>query len=187
MTLMSVGSTLMEIKAKNKQLTNQAQATANAAVAQTSRDLSVITVRQKQESDKITLDQVRRYRQGTRERGAMSATLGDAGVAGGSTLRDAVTSIIQEDMDVGTLEASKGDTNDQLLLEKQGAIARGQSGVNSAQSMLNQRTDGTTGILQLISAGVSGYSTGKRLEPAYGGGRTSAPQQIGRGGVTVRF
>ena len=186
MTLMSVGSSLMGIRAKNKQLTSQAQAAADASVTQANRDLSVLSLRQKQESDKITLDEVRRFRQGARERGSMAAVLGDAGVAGGSTLRDAVTSFIQEDMDVGTLEASKGDINDQLLLEKQGVIARGKSGVNQAQSLLNQRTSGTAGVLQLIGAGVSGYSQGKRLEPMFSGGSsrnpaTPSPQRIGGG------
>lgn len=175
----------MGIKGKNKQQTAAAQARANAAVAQTKQDLSVLTLRQKQESDKITLDQVRRYRQGMRERGSMAATLGDAGIAGGSTLRDAVTSVIQEDMDVGTLEASKGDITGQILLQKQGAIARGQSGINEAQSMLNQRTGGLAGTLQLISAGVSGYSQGKMLEPMFSGssGAPAEPDPFRRGGA----
>lgn len=165
MTTLSMATSLVGIKGKNKALTSQAQQMAAMAQKQTAVDLNTLDIRQAQEGARITLEQLRRIRQGTRERGTLQVRLADAGVAGGSTLRDVVASVIQEDQDLGSLETGRTWMEQQMNLEKQGAIARGQSQVNQAQSLLGQRTSGVSGVLQLIGAGVSGYSQGRMLEP----------------------
>ena len=165
----SMASTLMQIKSTNKGLTSQAQQLGVMAQRQTASDLALLQTRGYQEGARITLEQVRRYRQGVRERATLASRLGDSGVAGGTTLRDAVASVIQEAMDVGTLETSKDWATQQNILEQRAAVYRGQSTVNQAQGMLDQRTTTGPGMLQLISAGVSGYSQGKMLEPLFSG------------------
>ncbi len=165
MTTLSTATSLMGIKAKNKALSSQAQQMALAGAQQTRMDLDVLETRRAQEGTRITLEQLRRIRQGTRERGILQTRLGDAGVAGGSTLRDVVTSVIQEDQDLSSLETGRDWMDEQITLEKRGVIARGQTQINEAQGLLNQRTSGTYAVLQLIGAGVSGYSQGRMLEP----------------------
>ena len=139
------------------------------AQRQTASDLALLQTRGLQESTKITMDQVRRYRQGARERATISSRIADAGVGGGTTVRDAVASVIQQEADIGTLETSKEWSKNQNIIEQRGAVVRGQSRINEAQSLLNQRTTTGPGVLQLISAGVSGFSQGKMLEPAFSG------------------
>lgn len=161
-----MASTLAGIRSQSSQAAHQAAAVAAAAQQQVRSDQAIIELRRAQTSDNITLEQVRRMRQGQRERGVISARLGDAGVAGGSTLRTAVASAIQEDEDIGTL-GHKGATADaQLNLERRGAEVRALSQLGKAQDIYQQgQTSVGAGVLQFISAGVSGYSTGKRLEP----------------------
>lgn len=163
MALFNMGSSLTAIKSQNKALTSQAQSMADSAITQVKSDLNVLGTRKTQVSDQITLEQVRRIRQGARERGTLQTRLADAGVAGGTTIRDTVASVIQEDIDLGTLDTKRDWAIQQIELEKRGAVARGQSEINKAQSLLGQRTSGTAGVLQLIGAGISGYSQGKQL------------------------
>lgn len=162
---LNMGSSLMGIQAKNAAASSQATAMAGVAVAQTRGTLAQINLREKQESDKVTLEQVRRMRQGIRERSTIASRAADSGIAGGSTLRDAVASVIQEEQDIATLETNKEWISQQMALEKQGAVARGQSQVNQAQGILDSRTSGLGGVLDVLSAGVSGYAMGQRLEP----------------------
>lgn len=165
MTTLSTATSLMGIKSKNKALTSQAQQMALAGAQQAQMDLDVLETRRAQEGTRITLEQLRRIRQGTRERGTLQTRLADAGVAGGSTLRDVITSVIQEDQDLGSLETGRDWMDEQITLEQRGALARGQSQINQAQGLLSQRTSGVSGVLQLIGAGVSGYAQGQMLEP----------------------
>jgi hypothetical protein len=183
----SMMSTLAGIKAQNKGLTSQAAQMGAMAQRQTASDIALLQTRGFQEGARITLEQVRRFRQGVRERGTLASRLGDSGVAGGTTLRDAVASVIQEEMDVGTLETSKDWATQQNILEQRAAVYRGQSTVNQAQGMLDQRTTTGPGMLQLISAGVSGYSQGKMLEPMFSG-RAGGPtvQRAGEPGVDAQ-
>jgi len=136
------------------------------AQQQLRHDQATIELRRAQESDSITLEQVRRFRQGLRERGTMVVRLGDSGVAGGSTLRDTITSVIQEESDVGTMEHRKSVGDAQLQLERRGAEVRALSQLGKSQDVYRSGQVSTgAGVLQLISAGVSGYSMGKQLEP----------------------
>ena len=166
---MNVGSSLMGIQGQNQAATSQAQALAGMAQAQVRSDLDILTARQTQESTRITIEQVRRMQQGVRERATIATRVADSGIGGGSTLRDAVANTIMESTDVGTLETSREWMKDQMVLEKRGAVVRGQSTMNQAQGMLDSRTSGAGGLLHLISAGVSGYAQGQRLEPMKGG------------------
>lgn len=168
---MSVGSSLMGIQGQNQAATSQAQALAGMAQAQVRSDLDILTQRTYQESAKITMEQVRRMRQAEREKAVVATRVADSGLGGGSTLRDAVALSIQEMMDVGTLETSRDWMKDQMVLEKRGAVVRGQSTMNQAQGMLDSRTSGAGGILHLISAGVSGYAQGQQLERMKVGGK----------------
>lgn len=169
MALTQVASTLAQIRGGTKQLTSNARALAGQVVQQTRSDIDLLQLQGYQTGAKITLDQVRRYRQGARERSTISARTADAGVGGGTTIRDAVASVIQQESDVATMETQKDWALNQNIMEQKAAVVRGQSRVNEAQSMLNQRTGTGPGVLQLISAGVSGYSAGKQLEPMYSG------------------
>ena len=162
---MNVGSSLMGIQGQNQAATSQAQALAGMAQAQVRSDLDILTARQTQESATITLEQVRRMRLGQRERGMVAARMADTGAGGGTTLRETVASVISEEVDIGTMETQRGWMHDQAVLEKRGAIVRGQSTINQAQGMLDSRTSGAGGLLHLISAGVSGFAQGRRLEP----------------------
>lgn len=165
MALMGVGSKLMEIRGTNKTLTSQAQGLATQAATQVRSDLSILNLREQQTGSQISLEQVRRFRQGVRERGTLASRLADSGVGGGTSIRDAVASVIQEEQDVATLETNRTWMESQSELEKKAAVTRGQSGINQAQGLLDQRTTGTSGVLQLIGAGVSGYSQGTMLAP----------------------
>ena len=162
---MSVGSSLMGIRAQNQAATSQAQALAGMAQAQVRSDLDILSVRQAQESTTISLEQVRRMRLGQRERGMMAARMADTGVGGGTTLRETVASVISEEVDIGTMETQRGWIHDQTVLDKRAAVVRGQSTMNQAQGMLDSRTSGAGGLLHLLSAGVSGFSQGRLLEP----------------------
>lgn len=169
MMFTSLASTLAQIRGSNQAATSQAIALGEQARRQTTSDLALLQTRGYQESAKITLDQVRRYRQGLRERSTIGARLADAGVAGGTTLRDAVASVIQEESDVATMETQKDWQRQQNVMEQKAAVVRGQSRVNEAQGLLESRTQAGPGVLQLISAGISGYSQGKMLEPMFSG------------------
>lgn len=180
MAVANMATTRAQIKAQNaalssqaQALSSQAQAAASTAEAQTRSDTKILQQRGFQESARITLEQVRRYRQGARERATTVARLGDAGVAGGSTVRDAITSVIQESLDIHTLETNRTWEMEQNILEQRAAVVRGQSQINQAGTLLNQagtildqRTSTGAGVLQMIGAGVSGYSQGKMLEPS---------------------
>ena len=161
----SMGSQALQIKANNRALAAQAQSIVTGAVKQGRADIRMLNLRQTQTADAITLDQVRRYSQGRRERGTLVARVADAGVSGASSIRDVVASVIQEDMDIGTMEAQKKATIGQLNMEKLGVKAQVESQVNKARSLVNQQTTGLSSVLGIISAGVSGYATGKQLEP----------------------
>lgn len=166
LALANVASTLTAMKAQGLQTAYAAQALAQQAQQQLKVDQATIELRRAQSSDNITLEQVRRFSQGLRERGIMSARLADAGVAGGSTLRDAVTSVIQEETDVGTIERRKQIQDAQLIMERRGAEVRAESQLNKAQDIYRSgKTPTGAGVLQLLAAGVSGYATGKQLEP----------------------
>ena len=173
MALLSMGTTLSGIRSQNQALSSQAQQMAAGAVRQTQSDLDLLELRKSQVSTMITLEQVRRMRQGQRERSTLAARLGDAGVAGGTTVRDAVASVIQEETDLATLETKKEWNVNQLLMEQREAVTRGQSKINQAQGLLSQRTQAGPGVLQLIGAGLSGYSTGKQLEPMFVGSKAN--------------
>jgi len=173
MALLSMGTTLSGIRSQNQALTSQAQQMAAGAIRQTQSDLDLLELRKSQVSTTITLEQVRRMRQGQRERSTLAARLADAGVAGGTTVRDAVASVIQEETDLATLETKKEWNVNQLLMEQREAVTRGQSQINQAQGLLSQRTQAGPGVLQLIGAGLSGYSTGKQLEPMFVGPKTN--------------
>ena len=177
----SMGSTLAGIQSKNKGLTTQAQQLASLASRQVRSDLDALELQRQQKSSQITLEQVRRLRQGLRERSTIASRLADSGVAGGTTVRDAVASVIQEEMDVATLETNKSWVDAQSSLEKRAAVARGQSQINQAQGLLDQRQSTGASVLQLISAGVSGYSQGAMLEPMFAGtpGRTKVIERAG--------
>lgn len=169
MAVLQVGTSLAQIGGNNKSLTSQAQQVASGAVKQTQSDLDILTTRGEQISSTITLDQIRRIKQGTRERSTLQARAADSGVAGGSSVRDTVASIIQEELDLSTLDTQRDWSLAQNELEKREAITRGQSTLNQAKSILGQRTSGVSGVLQLIGAGISGYSQGKMLEPTFTG------------------
>lgn len=169
MALMGIGSKLAEIKGNNKTLTSQAQGLATQAATQVRSDLSVLSLREQQAGSQISLEQVRRFRQGVRERGTLASRLADSGVGGGTSIRDAVASVIQEEQDVATLETNRTWMESQSALEKKAAVTRGQSAINQSQGLLDQRTTGVGGVLQLIGAGVSGYSQGTMLEPMSAG------------------
>ena len=142
-----------------------ALATAQAAKVQTEANMAAIGVRQAQESNRITVEQVRRFAQGRRERASLAARAADAGIVGGSLERDAIASLIQEEIDVGILEANKDMTLSQLEAEKQGEYMKGQSAIGQAQSEIDSVPGTASNVLELISSGVSGYMTGKSLEP----------------------
>ena len=165
MALLSMGSTLAGIRSQNSALTSQAQAVASNTTRQVQSSIDLLELQKSQRSTAITLDQVRRYRQGERERSTLVSRLADSGVAGGTTVRDAVSSVIQEELDLGTLETQKQWEEAQVEQQKRSVIAEGQSQLNQAQGLLSQRTQAGPGVLQLIGAGISGYSQGKMLEP----------------------
>ena len=160
MALSSIMSTGMQIKGRNQQLTEAARSQAGSAVEQTQADYQQLELQRDQERTKITVEEYRRLRQGERERGMLSAKLADAGVGGGSTLRDAVASQIQQDIDMGTLENNFGSTSAEISNQKNASYYKGRAQVNDAQSKLNTRTGGAATVLSLIGAGVQGYSSG---------------------------
>lgn len=164
--LLSAFGAKNSIEAQSEQMTSQALGLIQASTAQAMSDLDLLSLREAQEADAITLEQVRRTRQGTRERGALASRLADSGVTGGSTVRDAVTSVIQELTDVSTWEHRKRTMRLQSTAEKQAAITRGKTGVASGQRMLEgAKVDPLAGFISVFSAGLEGYSRGSMLQP----------------------
>lgn len=165
MSVMSMGTQALQIQGANRALSTQAQALVTGAVKQGRADIRALNLRKTQTANAITLDQVRRYAQGRRERGTLVSRVADAGVSGASSVRDVVASVIQEEMDIGTMEAQKGMALGQLDMEKLGVKAQVETQVNKARSLVAQQSTGLSSVLGIISAGVSGYATGKQLEP----------------------
>ena len=155
----------LAIQATNQQIGAAAQTRVTNAAAQTRADLTAIEKRKAQVSEAITLDQVRRYAQGRRERSTLAARLADAGISGGSTVRDAVASVIQEEMDVGTLEVEEQWQQEELTGREVSAVNRYKSAVNASRAEMDSQVTGLPGVLSMVSAGVSGYATGRRLQP----------------------
>ena len=82
---------------------------------------------------------------------------------------------------MATLETNRSWVDAQSNLEKRAAVVRGQSQINQAQGLLDQRQSTGASVLQLISAGVSGYSQGAMLEPMFAGtpGKTRVIERAG--------
>ena len=166
-TALSMYSTYNNIKAQNKRLQAESTLLATNAAEQSKMDLKAIKMRTTQEDVRITLEQIRRYRQGMRERGTLMARLSDAGVSGGTTIRDAIASVIQEESDIGSIETKRDWMHTQALIEQEGAIGRAKGQLSQSQNIMDSQTGGFATGLQLIGSGISGMSQGRAFENQY--------------------
>jgi hypothetical protein len=171
MGVTSMASQAMAIKSQQQSMGQEAAVNAANAVAEARATMASLQVRRKQEATRVSLDQVRRYAQGRRERSTILTRSADALGGGASTVRDMVASVIQEEIDLGTLETSKEWADNQLVQEQIGAANRAVSGISQSQAHLDSRPGGFASVLQVIGAGVSGYSQGVSLGQGMSSGR----------------
>lgn len=160
MALSSVFTQSMAIQAQNQMLTEQAQIKAQYAVDKARADYSQLELRRQQENTRITVEQYRQMRQGLRTNAKSSVRLADAGVYGGSTLRDVVANSIETQLNEGTLENNLNMTEAEISNKELSVYNQSQSLRNEAQSSLNKRTGQTATVLGLIGTGLSAYSSG---------------------------
>lgn len=165
-------STSLAIRGKNQQLTDQAVAEANYAVKDAEYKNQRLNVRQSQEQEGISLEQVRRARQGRRERSALGVRLSEAGVYGGSSAREEIASMIQEHEDIQILDRNKDLIAENTAASKLSVKAEGQTRLNQANATLKSRTPAGLTALSIFSSAASGYLQGQSLE-IRGTGRTS--------------
>lgn len=156
--------TIIQHRAATKAAKSQAQQLSQNALVQTEFDMGALKTRTYQEDTRITLESIRRLRQGLRERGALTARLADAGVGGSSTLRDAIASVIQEEEELGTIETKRSFMRSQAYREREAihmgyAQQRGQ-----AQSVWDSRPSWVSTGLEMMGSYASGYGIGLKLQ-----------------------
>jgi hypothetical protein len=156
-------SELYAIRAANQQMTDQAAALAANARAQAEAEYSALTMRQMEESQDTAWEISRRIRQGMRERGTLRVAQGESGLSGVSMSRDEIASFVWQNEDIGSLKGSEANKMAQIQRQKMSVQAGAQGEVNKANALLKGRTTGLPAALRLISAGVSGWSTGKAI------------------------
>lgn len=174
---MSGLSTALQIGGKNEQLTNQAVAEADYAIKDAEYKNQRLNVRQSQEQESISLDQLRRARQGRRERSSLGARLSEAGIYGGSTARSEIASLIQEHEDIQILDRNKELLAENTAASKLSVKAEGETRLNRSQALLNERTSGGMAALSIFSSAASGYFQGQGLQ-IRGTGATSNQRKV---------
>lgn len=165
-------STSLAISGKNEELTNQAKSEAEYAIKDAEAKNQRLNVRQLQEQEGISLEQVRRARQGRRERASLGVRLSEAGVYGGSSARAEIASMIQEHEDMQILERNKDLVEENTAASKLAVKAEGQTRLNRAGAILESRTPPGLAALSIFSSAASGYLQGQSLE-IRGTGRTT--------------
>jgi hypothetical protein len=127
---------------------NQEIATTNANT-RIARSIS----RQFQENTRVIQEQFERKRQGVRERSKLNALIGESGVSGGSSVRQLVTSFIQEDIDLGVIDTNKEFSDDKFTQDRADIVTEAQSTIKSIRSGVDNKF---TSALKIIRAGVGG-------------------------------
>jgi len=159
-----VASQGLKFKVQNELLSDKAGALGEYAVADAMAKTQRANVRLNQESKAITLEQVRRSRQGARERSSIQAAAAESGLYGGSQQRAEIASIIQEAEDISILESNRDAAIEQTEATKLGIKAEGQSRLNEAKGIAESAPTGLEMGLTLLGDGMAGYSQGERLE-----------------------
>lgn len=156
--------TLFAVSAQNKALGAQAESVASATLANQREELAQIRLRQTEEAQATALKKTQRMRQGVKERSTLRARQAESGLSGVSAVRDMVASYIREGEDIGVAEGNLEMTNRNLAQAQRTSLSKAEAGLAEARGLAGRRTGGFPLALQLIGAGVEGYSQGKMLQ-----------------------
>lgn len=153
MAVMSMATTAMQIQQQN----DAAGAQMDAATAAARQDYILLNRKQEEVGKQEALEATERVRQGERERAKMRVAMGEAGVAGVTPLRVLGNSMLQEQYDVGVMEANRDAQFMSVQDEKNKVNADAASRINVAKS--NVVSPFMAG-LQIAGSGVKGYMSG---------------------------
>jgi hypothetical protein len=121
--------------------------------------------KQIQINEAAALEAFQRQRQGLRETGALRARIAETGVLGNTPLRQLNRAAFGQEFDVGLIEANRQGRIAQTIADRD-AFAREVSTnlaeLNFRRSQISSPNPFLAG-LQILSGGVSGFSTGEQL------------------------
>nr|BDD44393.1 hypothetical protein 9 [Deltaproteobacteria bacterium] len=154
MAVIATGATAASLYQADQQADASADAAYDAAVA----DINTIQEQISETSDAEMLEQLERSRQGLRERAALTVAAGEAGVV--LPITALADSYLQEGYDATLIEANATSKLKQAgrAKDKVGATYAGR--VKTANASRPSWLSG----LQIVNAGVQGYSTGYQLQ-----------------------
>ena len=151
-----VSSQMMLIRAQAEQARHQATQMANYASETTETQLEALQVQRAQHEQAMSLQTVQLMQAGDRERAILSSRLAESGIAGSLSKREIASSVIAEEMQLGTLETQSKWDSQMYRQQELSIVASGRSMINQARDVAasGRRDPALTG-LQLISTGVS--------------------------------
>lgn len=137
LTVLSVGSSLLQHSQQNKMVEAQNQATEQ----QYAMMLEQTKEQQRQTNQASQVEQSERLKQGMIERAQISTIAGESGALGFSTDRLIGDSFMQQSVDIGSMETNRANAIKQSQTEAKSNQQRGKSQINSnmsqAGSLLN--------------------------------------------------
>jgi len=145
--------------AQNKTADTEVDAANKAALA----DTNILKTQAQQIETQSNLETQERQRQALRERARMMVAMGEAGVSGSSPLRELYNSSLQENYDLGIINANEANRLSQNQAQVQAVEAQRLSRVNEAQSQK------TNPYLASLFGGIQGIGEGLSLGKSWFG------------------
>lgn len=165
-----VGQSLA-IRMQNQALTAEAQARAAGAVENANLNYAQLTAQQREIGAKAGQEVTLKLRQALRTRAMIRVAQAESGVAGGE--RDLSTVLTQAGEDIGVLQTNRdaaiGEAQMNKIMVQRGAEVQ----LKEAQYVADSRTPSWMAALQIASAGISGYASGRAMFGA--SGNTTVP------------
>lgn len=145
-------------------------ATANAANKAAEAQYQQLKLQREQADKKAQQDVYLRQQKANEELARMRVAAGEMGVTGNSPLHELASTMLNENQDVGIIEANRENVAEQINAEAKGVYAQADSRIAQASASI---TDPLVGALKIGSAGLSGYASGKYMSKLWSSKNTT--------------
>jgi Mrp family chromosome partitioning ATPase len=157
--IINLTSSLTQSLTQNKTANAEVDAANKAALA----DTNILKTQEQQIETQSNLETQERQRQALRERARMMVAMGESGVSGSSPLRELYNSKLQENYDIGIIDANEANRLSQNQAQIQAVEAQRLSRINEANAQKSNP------YLSSLFGGIQGISEGLDLAKSWFG------------------